>query len=139
LSDGSYKRVAAAIILRDERVLIAQRSVGDRLALKWEFPGGKLEPGETPEECLIREIGEELNLNITVSGHFMTSFFRNDTGMIELMAFLSEVQSGNMSLNVHADVRWVSLRELASFDFAPADIPIVHKLLEFTGLGAWME
>ena len=133
------KRVTAAIMLKEDKVLIAQRAVGDRLALKWEFPGGKLEPGETPEECLIREIKEELGLDIAVSDHFMTSFFRNETGMIELMAFLSRVRSGNIKLNVHADARWVFLRELAAFDFAPADIPIMHKLLEITGLDAWTE
>ena len=139
MTEESIKRVTAAIILQGDKVLIAQRAAGDRQALKWEFPGGKMEAGETPEECLVREIREELALDIAVSEHFMTSLFRQETGMIELMAFLSEIQGGTVRLNVHADVRWVFLRDLTAFDFAPADIPIMYKLLEITGLSAWME
>lgn len=137
MTDGPIKQVAAAIILQGGKVLIAQRAAKDKLALKWEFPGGKLETGETPEECLAREIDEELGLCIAVSGHFMTSFYRQASGMIELMAFFAEVHSGDMRLNVHADVRWVLPQDLETIDFAPADIPIAHQLSKIIGLDAY--
>lgn len=134
LAGNALKRVAAAIIWQGGKVLAAQRAADDRLALKWEFPGGKLEAGETPEECLRREIKEELGLNIAVKGHFMTGLFRQNTGMLELMAYFAEIESGGICLNVHAAVRWIAPQELMTVDFAPADLPIAHKLSETAGV-----
>lgn len=127
------KRVTAAIIMQDGKVLIAQRAREDRLALKWEFPGGKVEAGETPEACLAREIKEELGLDIKVTEHFMTNGFPYETGVIELMAFFGVILGGTMSLNVHADAKWVFTQEMINYDFAPADVPIVKKLMEVNG------
>lgn len=136
LAKEAWKRVAAAVIVENGKALIAQRSAQDRLALKWEFPGGKLEAGETPEGCLKREIAEELALDIAVTGHFMTSIFRYETGLVELIVFFATIRGGTMRLNVHADVRWVDLAALAAFDFAPADIPVVYKLMDVGGFDA---
>ena len=133
MNNSAIKQVTAAIIMQNGKVLIAQRAATDRLALKWEFPGGKVEAGETPQECLMREIKEELGLDITVAGHYMTSVFRYETGIIELMAFFSAIIGGTISLNVHADAQWVSLQDLVDFDFAPADVSIVQKLVSLHG------
>jgi len=122
------KEVTAAIILMDNRVLIAQRAPGDKLAGKWEFPGGKLELGETPQECLKREIREELDVEIEVSGFFGESIYAYHSGTIKLMAFWCKWISGDFTLKVHSQIAWVNHVELDLYDFAPADIPLMEKL-----------
>ncbi|HWQ72546.1 MAG TPA: (deoxy)nucleoside triphosphate pyrophosphohydrolase [Desulfitobacteriaceae bacterium] len=120
--------VTASIISRDNKVLIAQRPLDDRLAGKWEFPGGKIEPGETPEECLKREIREEFNVEIEVLEYFDQSIYTSDKGQIKLMAYLCKWISGEFILKVHSRIRWVGYDELDLFDYAPADIPLALKL-----------
>ena len=120
--------VTAAIILRDKAILIAQRAQGQNLATKWEFPGGKVESGETPQQCLKREIKEELNLDIEVLDFFAESIYTYDRGTIKLMSFWCKWLSGDMTLNVHSRVEWVNLHELDLYDYSPADIPFVEKL-----------
>lgn len=122
------KEVTAAIILRDNKVLIAQRAPGDKLAGKWEFPGGKTEPGETPPECLKREIREELEADVEVLDLFGESIYAYNSGTIKLMAFWCKWISGDFRLNVHSQIAWVNHYELDLYDFAPADIPLVEKL-----------
>lgn len=122
------KEVTAAIILRNHRVLIAQRADDDKLAGKWEFPGGKIEPGETPQECLKREIQEELEVEIDVSDFFGESIYTYQSGTIKLLAYWCRWISGELSLNVHSQIMWANQSELDLYDFAPADIPIVKKL-----------
>jgi len=122
------KEVTAAIILKDHRVLIAQRAPGENLAGKWEFPGGKTEPRETPQECLKREIREELEVDIEVSDFFGESIYAYHSGTIKLMAFWCQWISGEFTLKVHSNLAWVSCHELDLYEFAPADIPLVEKL-----------
>ena len=122
------KEVTAAIILKDNRVLIAQRAPGENLAGKWEFPGGKIEHEETPQDCLKREIREELDVDIEVLDSFGESIYAYHSGTIKLMAFWCKWISGDFTLKVHSQIAWVNHNELDLYDFAPADIPLVEKL-----------
>jgi 8-oxo-dGTP diphosphatase len=122
------KKVTAAIIIDDGKILIAQRSADTTLPLKWEFPGGKVEDGETPGECLSREILEELDLIVSIEDFFASSIYKYEFGEIELLAYFAKILSGDLYLNVHIDHKWVFPKDLNLFDFAPADIEIVQKL-----------
>jgi len=121
-------RVTAAIIVNDGMLLIAKRKPTARLPNLWELPGGKVEPNETPEECLIREIKEEFDINITVGEYLGSNIYAYDFGTIELMAYRANWKDGDLILKDHEEIRWVFTHELDQFDFAPADIPFVKKL-----------
>jgi 8-oxo-dGTP diphosphatase len=122
--------VTAAVITNKDKILITQRSQTDKLSLKWEFPGGKIEEGETPEACLKREIMEELNLNIQVLEYVGSTIYKYETGEINLIAYKTVIISGEIKMNVHNDARWVTIDELKRYDLAPADIEII-KLIDF--------
>jgi 8-oxo-dGTP diphosphatase len=120
--------VTAAILIKDGRVLIAKRGAGDRLADKWEFPGGKVEAGETPEECLIREMFEEFRIVVSVGEFLGESVYHYSHGSIRLIAYRTFYERGELSLETHADFAWVTVDQLDDFDFAPADLPFVLLL-----------
>ncbi len=122
--------VIAGIIEREGTILIAQRKRTDRLAHKWEFPGGKLEAGETPEQCLVRELREEFGIETEVTGFVGASIHTYDHVSIELLAYTTVYQSGDFVLNDHEAIRWVPIAELTDYDFAEADRPIVRQLQE---------
>ena len=123
-------QVACAIIEHNGRVLAAQRSEFMSLPLKWEFPGGKIDDGENPEECLIRELTEELNINVAVEfllppvNHDYTNF------SVMLHPFICIIVSGKIILHEHKAIVWLSPQELTSLDWAAADIPVVFAYLE---------
>jgi 8-oxo-dGTP diphosphatase len=122
-------RVTAGIIIREGRVLAAQRKPSDRLAGLFEFPGGKIEPGETPEACLKRELNEELGLDdVTVIGHYMTVHHQYPFAEIELQIFLCSTSALPTRLDSHELIQWLMPQELLSVEWAPADIPAVEKL-----------
>ncbi len=122
--------VIAGIIEREGTILIAQRKRSDQLAHKWEFPGGKLEAGETPEQCLVRELREEFGIDTEVTGFVGASIHAYDHISINLLAYATTYQSGEFVLNDHEAIRWVSIAELTDYDFAEADRPIVRQLQE---------
>lgn len=120
--------VTAAIIKHKNRLLIAQRKENVHQALKWEFPGGKLEPGESPEQCLVREIWEELGLTIKVAKIFdVVSHIYEDRHVI-LLCYLCQLIGGHAQTRDCRDFRWVEAHELHRYDFAPADRPVVSSL-----------
>ncbi|MGD8961532.1 MAG: (deoxy)nucleoside triphosphate pyrophosphohydrolase [Desulfobacterales bacterium] len=122
------KTVTAAILEKDGKILIARRKADDRQAGKWEFPGGTLESDETPQECLQREMQEEFGISVTVGQFFGESVYQYHHGAIRLIAYRTSWASGRITLNDHADYRWVSPGQLSEYDFAPADIPFVKQL-----------
>ncbi len=123
------KIVAAGIICNNGKILIAQRRKDKSLGGKWEFPGGKQEEGESLEDCLKREIQEELHLDIDVKNFFMKSEYTYDFGTICLNAFFAESHTQNIDyMDSHEMIRWILPSELKNYDFAPADKPIIAKL-----------
>jgi len=123
------KKVTAAIIKKKDKYLITQRARNDQLALMWEFPGGKVEVGESPQESLKREIKEELNLDVLVKDQLATSIYEYDSGTIELLAYSAVIVGGALKLNIHNDAKWVTPEQLSSYDLCPADVPIVEHIL----------
>lgn len=122
--------VSAAIIKKDGKILIAQRNKNQSLALKWEFPGGKVEPNETIQESLKREIKEELNIDIEVKEKFGEISFEHANNILKLTAFYAEWVSGELKALEHEKLEWVAVEDLENFDFAPADMYFVKKLKE---------
>ncbi len=121
--------VAAGIILCQNKILIAQRKRGKSLEYLWEFPGGKLEQGETLPQCLKREIQEEFEQDIEVGDFFMTTRFDYDFGTIEMHAYWASCPTFNLPANLdHEQYCWVLPEELKNYDFPPADKPIVDAL-----------
>lgn len=122
------KIVTASILKKENRYLVTRRAPGEKLAGYWEFPGGKVEGDESFEECLAREIKEELSLDIDVGNLFHEVVHQYDGGGIILKAFHSEWISGALSLSVHDDYKWLEAGEILKLKLAPADIPIAEKL-----------
>jgi 8-oxo-dGTP diphosphatase len=122
--------VACAIILKDEKILVAQRSEFMSLPLKWEFPGGKVKPNESEENCLKRELKEELNIVIKIKKRLISNVYDYDNFSINLIPFIVEYESGDIRLIEHRAVKFFSKEELLEIDLAPADIPVLNQLLQ---------
>ena len=126
-------QVTAAIIRQDGKYLICQRAHDDSLPLLWEFPGGKLEPGETLEECIIRECQEELGVDIRICGEFGRTSYPYKQWELVFTFFDAEIAAGTPVTTVHEQIRWVSAAELKDYTFCPADVEIVEKLSNLWG------
>lgn len=122
--------VTAAIIEKDGKVLLTQRKLGTNQELKWEFPGGKMEENESPQECLIREIKEELNINIEVFDVVDVVYYKYPSITILLIAYKCNIIGGNIEAVDCNNYEWVTLDELEKYDLAEADKYIVNKLYE---------
>jgi len=123
----SVIRVTCGIIVKDGKILAAQRSETMKLPLKWEFPGGKIQEGESEEECLKREIKEELNILISIQYRLHPVLHNYGDFQIELIPFVAEYAGGALKLHEHRQAEWLTSNELLSLDWAPADIPILQE------------
>ena len=121
--------VVAAVILRDGKVFATQRGYGEWKDF-WEFPGGKIEAGEAPEDALKREISEELATEIGVGELLTTVEYDYPEFHLTMHCYLCSVISGHLSLLEHEDARWLAMNELYSVDWLPADVVVVESLEE---------
>lgn len=122
--------VAAAIVADGEgRLLIARRREGKSQAGLWEFPGGKLEPGETAEACLVRELREEMSIEVEAGARFGTNEHDYGDVRIRLIAYRARYVGGDIRLTDHDRCAWVKPAELLGYRFAPADVKFVDMLL----------
>lgn len=133
---SSRVHVVGAAIARERKCLVAQRGPAMSLPGKWEFPGGKVEPGEAPEVALKREIAEELGLEIVVAQRLGTGTARAGGRLITLDVYGASVASGVLTLREHARAAWAGADELMRFDWADADIPCVAPVQEWLARGA---
>ncbi|KUF43289.1 DNA mismatch repair protein MutT [Myroides marinus] len=123
-------RVTCAIIQYKDKVLVAQRSQNMLLPLKWEFPGGKVEKGELDEDCIVREIKEELDLDIIIKSRLTSVVHHYDSFSLELIPFICLTDTPVFQRREHAQILWVEPTELRKYDWAAADIPIVEEYLK---------
>jgi len=119
-------KVTCAIIILQNKILITQRNNYSDHPFKWEFPGGKLNPGETWEACVIREIREELDIDIEIQASMIS--VQHDYGLkqIELIPFICSIKKGDIKLKEHKDFMWISFINLNKIDFAEADRKLIQ-------------
>lgn len=121
--------VAAALIVRGGEVLICQRRADQPMALQWEFPGGKIEPGESPEQALVRELDEELGIQAAI-GPLVTRIRHNyrHGGAVDLQFFAVHEFSRQLQNRIFEQLRWVRLEDLVAYEFLPADRTLIRDL-----------
>ncbi|WP_454055306.1 (deoxy)nucleoside triphosphate pyrophosphohydrolase [Clostridium sp. Marseille-Q7071] len=119
--------VVAAIIKDDDRIFITRRGYGNFVDM-WEFPGGKIESGESQEEALIREIKEELELDINISDFLTTIDYDYPNFHLTMHCFTCQISGGELNLNVHNDAKWITFDELDNQKWVPADILVIDAL-----------
>lgn len=119
-------KVTCALIIRDNKILVTQNSATSNHPFQWEFPGGKIEPKETAEDCIEREIKEELEIEINILDALKKVIYDYGFKKIELIPFLCSVNYGKIKLNEHNDFRWLKLNELKSLKFSGADLKLIQ-------------
>jgi 8-oxo-dGTP diphosphatase len=124
------KRVVAAVIEKDAKVLVCQRTRHQTMPLKWEFPGGKIEEGEQPRDALRRELEEELGIHATIGDEIArVQHTYPNGGTVELRFFIVRDYAGEMENRIFRDLQWSVPKNLASYDFLEADASLVKDLV----------
>jgi 8-oxo-dGTP diphosphatase len=124
------KRVVAALIVRDGKVLVCQRTRHQTMPLKWEFPGGKIEEGEQPRDALRRELDEELGITATIGDE--VARIRHEYpngGMVEIRFYVVREHKGEIENRIFRDIQWSERKDLLSYDFLEADLTLVNDLV----------
>jgi 8-oxo-dGTP diphosphatase len=125
--------VVAALIWEGNRFLICQRPAHKARGLLWEFVGGKVDPGETKTQALVRECREELDITVSVGDVFMEVVHEYPDLLVRLTLFHATIAQGTPQMLEHNDIRWIRVGEIPEFDFCPADVDILKKLMEEKG------
>ncbi|MDE0583396.1 (deoxy)nucleoside triphosphate pyrophosphohydrolase [Planococcus sp. A6] len=120
--------VVGAVIIDNGRILCAKRGMEKSLPGLWEFPGGKIEQGETPQESLKREIQEEMHCEVEIGEQVEHTSYEYDFGIVHLQTYYCKLTKGTPVLTEHTEIKWLAAHELPSLDWAPADIPAIEKL-----------
>ena len=122
--------VVAGIIKYNDQILCMQRGLDkyNNVSYKWEFPGGKIEHGETKEEALIRELKEELEINVEIESYFTTVLHEYSAFAVNIHYFICKTNDKHLNMKVHNDYVWLNIDELSKLDWAPADKEVVDKL-----------
>jgi 8-oxo-dGTP diphosphatase len=121
--------VTCAIVIKEGKILATQRSEKMALPLKWEFPGGKVDNHESVNECIARELKEELNIEIEILSKLTEHPYDYGEFKINLIPFVSKYMAGDIILTEHKDYKWLAKEDLWSLDWAPADIPVLEEFL----------
>ena len=127
--------VAAAIIESDGKILLTRRKDDVPYPCLWEFPGGKVEAGEDPKDCVVREIREELAIDIAVDKIYDAFFYRYPERDVLVMAYICHWRDGEIANIEVAEHRWVPPRDLINYDLLPADFPLAQRIAREHGLG----
>lgn len=122
-------KVVAAIIQKENKILATKRGYGEFINM-WEFPGGKIEPGETKEQALVREIKEELNIEISVDRFALDIEYQYPNFYLFMSCFMCSIKEGSIELLEHNDGKWITKEELNTLNWLPADIDAVNYLKE---------
>ena len=122
--------VVAALIWQGDKFMICQRPAHKARGLLWEFVGGKVEPGETNEQALIRECREELAVTLSVGSVFMDVIHEYPDLMVHLTLFNATIAGGEPQKLEHNDIQWITPSEISNYEFCPADVEILRKIIE---------
>lgn len=131
--NGNITEVVAALIWDGDQFMICQRPAHKARGLLWEFVGGKVEPGETGEQALIRECREELAVTLRVGGVFMKVVHEYPDITIRLTLFHGTIAEGEPRMLEHNDIRWITPAEISQYDFCPADAEILERIVKEYG------